>query len=298
MSAKDVVGNSSFDSQQENPTNAHRRCDIMSAKDVVGNSILDSQQENSTNAHRRCGIMAAIQEISAAGKSFRELGDLLEQSSGQVLLRDCLGQRFLGAGTKQLDIKITGIPGNALGAYLNGSSLEVMGNAQDAVGDTMNAGRIVIHGNVGDTAGYAMRGGTILVEGCAGYRSGVHMKEYEDKLPVMVIGGSAGSFLGEYQAGGIILVLGLDASKPIVGNFPCTGMHGGKVFLRSDCRDVLFPAQVTARPAAEEDLELIRPYVEDFCRCFGRDPQKIMDAPFTVVTPDSRNPYRQMYVAN
>lgn len=284
----------------------------MSAKDVVGNSILNSQQENSTNAHRRCGIMIAkqssqsacfapgvtIQEISAAGKSFRELGDLLEQSSGQVLLRDCLGQRFLGAGTKQLDIKITGIPGNALGAYLNGSSLEVMGNAQDAVGDTMNAGRIVIHGNVGDTAGYAMRGGTILVEGCAGYRSGVHMKEYEDKLPVMVIGGSAGSFLGEYQAGGIILVLGLDASKPIVGNFPCTGMHGGKVFLRSDCRDILFPAQVTARPAAEEDLELIRPYVEDFCRCFGRDPQKIMDAPFTVVTPDSRNPYRQMYVAN
>lgn len=239
-----------------------------------------------------------VQEISAAGKSFQELGVLLEQSSGQVLLRDCLGQRFIGAGMKRLNARITGIPGNALGAYLNGGSLEVMGNAQDAVGDTMNAGRIVIHGNVGDTAGYAMRGGTILVEGSAGYRAGVHMKEYENKLPVMVIGGAVGSFLGEYQAGGIILVLGLGVSGPIVGNFPCTGMHGGRVFLRSDCRDILFPAQVTARPASGEDLEAIRPYVEDFCRCFGRDPQQIMDVPFTLVTPDSRNPYRQMYVAN
>ncbi len=242
--------------------------------------------------------MTAAKEISAAGKSFQELGTLLEQPSGQVLLKDCLGQRFLGAGMKQLDVRITGIPGNALGAYLNGGSLEVMGNAQDAVGDTMNAGRIVIHGNVGDTAGYAMRGGSILVEGCAGYRCGVHMKEYEDKLPVMVIGGKAGSFLGEYQAGGIILVLGLNTSGPIVGNFPCTGMHGGKVFLRSDCRDILFPAQVTARPASENDLEMIRSYVEEFCRCFGKDPAEVLDAPFTLVTPDGRNPYRQMYVAN
>jgi glutamate synthase domain-containing protein 3 len=34
------------------------------------------------------------------------------------------------------------------------------------------------------------------------------MKAYEDDLPVLVIGGRAGSFLGEYQAGGIIIVLG------------------------------------------------------------------------------------------
>lgn len=35
------------------------------------------------------------------------------------------------------------------------------------------------------------------------------MKAYEEKVPVMVIGGSVGSFLGEYQAGGRIIVLGL-----------------------------------------------------------------------------------------
>ena len=173
------------------------------------------------------------------------------------------------------------------------------GNAQDAVGDTMNAGSIVIHGSVGDAAGYAMRGGAIYIQGDAGYRAGVHMKAYGDRVPVMVIGGRAGSFLGEYQAGGRIVVLGLTGQeRPIVGNFPCTGMHGGAVYLRSDCRDILFPGQVTARPAGPEDLAQIRPSVETFCHLFGQDAEEILGAPFTVVTPDSQNPYRQMYVAN
>ena len=121
-------------------------------------------------------------------------------------------------------ITINGIPGNALGAYLNGATITVNANAQEAVGDTMNAGKIVVHGNIGDAAGYAMRGGKIFVKGNAGYRAGIHMKAYKEKKPVMVIGGTAGSFLGEYQAGGVIVVLGLGAkSTEIVGFFPCTG---------------------------------------------------------------------------
>lgn len=238
-------------------------------------------------------------EIHARGKSFQELHALMEKAPDRVLLRDCLGQRFIGAGARgPREIQITGVPGNALGAYLDGARIEVFGNAQDAVGDTMNDGTIIVHGSIGDTTGYAMRGGAIFVEGNAGYRTGVHMKEYRDRVPALVIGGRAGSFLGEYQAGGVILVLGLEESGPIVGNFPCTGMHGGKVFLRSDCRDVLFPPQVHARPAGEEDLAQIRELVEQFCRLFGKDPAQVLEHPFTLVTPDSKNPYRQMYVAN
>lgn len=132
---------------------------------------------------------------------------------------------------------------------MNGADITVYANAQDAVGDTMNGGRIVIHGDIGDAAGYAMRGGKIFVKGNAGYRAGIHMKAYQDKAPVMVIGGTAGSFLGEYQAGGTIVVLGLAARKPQNRRFfPCTGMHGGKMFLRSACADIKFPSQVTARP--------------------------------------------------
>ena len=145
-----------------------------------------------------------------------------------------------------------------------------------------------------------MRGGKIFVKGNAGYRAGIHMKAYKEKMPVMVIGGSAGSFLGEYQAGGVIVVLGLHEDKhhPIVGNFPCTGMHGGKMFLRSDCSSIRFPQQVTARKATDDDMKELTQYIEEYCRLFGADMAQILNAPFTVVTPDSKNPYKQMYVAN
>ena len=230
---------------------------------------------------------------------FRAINDAIRQSDGDITLTACVGQRFIGAGMSGVSVKIEGVPGNALGAYLNVAEITVDGNAQDAVGDTMNEGRIIIHGNIGDAAGYAMRGGCIYVKGNAGYRAGIHMKAYKEKVPVMVIGGCAGSFLGEYQAGGLIIVLGLESDgKRIVGNFPCTGMHGGKMILRSDCQDITFPDQVSAKPASPEELCEIKQYVTEYCRLFGKEESEVMDAPFTVITPDSSNPYKQLYVAN
>ena len=229
----------------------------------------------------------------------RAVNAYLRETDGESTLTGCCGQRFIGAGMSGKRIRIEGVPGNALGAYLNGSTITVMGNAQDAVGDTMNAGRIVVHGSIGDAAGYAMRGGEIFVRGDAGYRAGIHMKAYREKSPLLVIGGCAGSFLGEYQAGGTIIVLGLSrADKKIVSFFPCTGMHGGKMFLRSDCRDIVFPSQVTARAADDTDREQIRAFLTDYCHVFGLDLNAVLDAPFTVVTPDSANPYKQMYIMN
>lgn len=237
--------------------------------------------------------------IDASGLGFEELNRAVRNTDGDITLAGCLGQRFIAAGMAEKKIVLEGVPGNALGAYLNGAELEVRGNAQDAVGDTMNAGSIVIHGNIGDAAGYAMRGGEIYVQGNAGYRAGIHMKAYKEKKPVMVIGGRAGSFLGEYQAGGVIVVLGLHGDgKPIVGNFPCTGMHGGKMFLRARPEEIRFPGQVTARPATGEDMEEMMPYLSRYCDLFGADLQQLLASTFTVVTPDSRNPYKQMYVAN
>ncbi len=237
--------------------------------------------------------------INAEGLGHRELNEAIRQSAGDCTILGCCGQRFLAAGMSGRNVTICGVPGNALGAYLNGGTLSVLGSAQDAVGDTMNAGTIVVHGNIGDAAGYAMRGGRIYVQGNAGYRAGIHMKAYQDKVPVMVIGGRAGSFLGEYQAGGVIVVLNLETpEQKIVGYFPCTGMHGGKMFLRSECRDVVFPEQVTARPASPEDRSELSAYLTGYCELFGYDLESVLDAPFTVVTPDTNNPYRQMYVAN
>ena len=237
--------------------------------------------------------------IQGKGLSYRDINDKLRTADKEITVRGCLGQRFICAGMSDVSVTLEGVPGNALGAYLNGAEITVKGNAQDAVGDTMNDGRIVIRGSVGDAVGYAMRGGSIYVKGDAGYRAGIHMKAYKEKIPVMVIGGKAGSFLGEYQAGGVIVVLGLGTSgRKIVGNFPCTGMHGGKMFLRSECRDVHFPHQVTARPADTADRAELRERLRDYCGVFGLEPDAVLDAPFTVVTPDSNNPYRQMYVMN
>ncbi len=97
----------------------------------------------------------------------------------------------------------------------------------------------------------------------------------------------------------MIVVLGLDSKgKRIVGNFPCTGMHGGKMILRSDCRDIDFPGQVSAKKASDGDLAEIEKYVSEYCLLFGADKEEVMDAPFSVITPDSKNPYKQLYVAN
>ena len=237
-------------------------------------------------------------KLDATDMQYDVLNDTLRQCTDRDYeITGLLGQRFIAAGAADRHIALHGTPGNALAAYLNGATVEVYGNAQDAVGDTMNAGEVVVHGNIGDAAGYAMRGGSIYVRGNAGYRAGIHMKAYRDKVPHLVIGGVAGSFLGEYQAGGVIVVLGLDSDRPIVGNFPCTGMHGGQVLLRSTAEEVVLPPNVHSCriEAAGSEFE---PVIRAWCRHFGRDAEEVLEGPYTLITPDTNNPYKQMYVQN
>lgn len=240
-----------------------------------------------------------MKAINANNLDYKSLNEELRNTDEDCVIDECCGQRFIAAGMSDKTLTVNGIPGNALGAYLNNANIIVNANAQDAVGDTMNEGKILIHGNIGDAAGYAMRGGKIYVRGNAGYRAGIHMKAYEEKVPVMIIGGCAGSFLGEYQAGGIIIVLGMNSDENhIVGNFPCTGMHGGKMFLRGNCENIKFPSQVTVKAAASEDFDEIQRFLSEYCSDFGYNEDELLSSPFTVITPDSSNPYKQMYVAN
>lgn len=85
----------------------------------------------------------AINTIHAKDLDFAALNRAIRQSTGNIEIFDCLGQRFIAAGMSDKIITINGIPGNALGTYLNGASIRVRGNAQDAVGKTMNEGYIV-----------------------------------------------------------------------------------------------------------------------------------------------------------
>lgn len=237
--------------------------------------------------------------IDAAGLSYQELNRQIRQSPDpEIMIEHCIGQRYIANGLKGKHIVIQGVPGNALGAYLCGGRITVNGNAQEATGDTMDSGTICIHGNAGDGTGYAMRGGKIFVRGNIGYRAGIHMKAYREKSPVLVVGGSAGSFLGEYQAGGSIVVLGLDGDgRPPVGYFCGTGMHGGKIYLR--CKELpALPEQIAAQVASKQDLCEIIPVLQEFCHEFDLDFESLRHDHFFVLRPNSKSPYRQMYTPN
>lgn len=238
-------------------------------------------------------------KINADGLHFSALDKAVRESADKnIEIQNCIGQRYLAAGLTGKNIDVYGTPGNALGAYLNGARLNVFGNVQEATGDTMNAGVIAVRGSAGDATGYAMRGGKIFIEGDVGYRCGIHMKAYRENKPAIVVGGRAGSFLGEYQAGGTIVVLGENrGEKPIVGYFCGTGMHGGEMYLRCEELPVRLPAQVKAEKQRGLQGEA-RELVAQWCEAFGKDAGMYLDADYFRLTPDSENPYKQMYTAN
>jgi glutamate synthase domain-containing protein 3 len=215
--------------------------------------------------------------------------------------KHCMGERYVACGSSGREYMIDGTPGNDLGAYLDGSTVKLQGNAQDATGNTMNNGSIIVYGNTGDTAGYAMRGGSIFIRNNAGYRAGIHMKAYREKLPLLVVGGKCGSFLGEYQAGGVIIVLGIGyENTPPVGDFCATGMHGGKIFIRCTEENLPheIPNQVIIERANEADTAEIEPYISRFCEHFNEDKDAILNSVFYKLTPNNANPYKTLYVNN
>ena len=195
-------------------------------------------------------------------------------------------------------IVVHGTPGNDMGAYMDGGHIEVFGNGQDAVGNTMNGGRIIIHGSVGDALGYAMRDGEIYVEGNVGYRCGIHMKEFEQARPVIVIGGSAGSFLGEYMAGGIVILLGRGMQQEIVGSYVATGIHGGAIYVRGEVPAQCMTKAVVSEACTDEDMKRISTYVRNYCKFFTADFDEIMQVPFTKLRAISSRPFKSMYTNN
>lgn len=240
-----------------------------------------------------------MDNINAENLSYHQLNTLITNSGdSEISVSSCIGLRFLCAGLENKTVNLDCVSGNALGAYLNGATINVFANAQDAVGDTMNSGSIIIHGNAGDTLGYAMRGGSIYVKGNSGYRTGIHMKAYGETTPVIIIGGRTGSFLGEYLAGGIIAVLGLNGEQPLLGNFTGTGMHGGRIYIRSDVIPDNLPKQVLADFADDGDMKLLLPKLKEFCSLFDYDFDKLSKDIFVVLKPNAKNPYKNLYVIN
>ncbi len=242
--------------------------------------------------------------IDAEGIYYRQLNERIRQAVAdgvsEFTLTNVKGQRYIATGLKGEHLKfvIHGTPGQDLAAFMQGPTVRVEGNTQDGVGNTMDRGRISVNGMTGDVLGYGMRGGHIFVHRDVGYRVGIHMKSFKDKVPVIVIGGKAGDFLGEYMAGGAIILLGSFSwrqNAPISGSSLGTGMHGGVIYTRGKVPEEQLGPGLKTEPVSPEDLDVIRCNVAEFAREFDEDPTRIMDAEFYKVAPFSHRPYGNMY---
>jgi glutamate synthase domain-containing protein 3 len=248
---------------------------------------------------KRLRVREGTARIDADGMHYRTLNALMKSLSGsgvkKIELHNVCGQRYIGTGLGDLTIEVHGTPGNDLGAFMKGPNLIVCGNAQDGCGNTMDEGKIVIHGHAGDIAGYSMRGGSIFIRDDVGYRVGIHMKEYQDKVPAIVVGGTAQDFLGEYMAGGVLVVLGLTLSDSLEHNarFVGTGMHGGKMYVRGKVKNPADDVEVT--DLDEDDKKLLYSLVSEFCSCFNFDKDAIMAQRFSKLVPISKRPYGKLY---
>src|SRR5450756_596802 len=210
---------------------------------------------------------------------------VFDEGAHTVRLDNVNGQRYIGTGLsgEGRRIEVHGTPGQALGMFMDGPTIEVFGNAQDGVGNTMNAGQVIVHGSAGDV----------------GYRVGIHMKAYKDLRPVLVCGGKARDFFGEYMAGGLLVLLGMSSrlEGPVVGGHLATGMHGGEIYVRGEIEPWRCGKDVTVDPASAEETAALGAVLADYCAAFGMDLEEVLDVPFARVRPASSRPYSELYTS-
>ena len=215
----------------------------------------------------------------------------------EIVIDNVLGQRFIADGLRGDDVTITinGVPGGDLAMFMSGPTVIVHGNADHAPGNTMDKGKVIIHGSAGDAVAHSMRGGRVYVRDNIGYRGGIHMKQYMQKRPIVVIGGAARAFLGEYMAGGLLLVLGLGGIQPIAEQGVGSGIHGGEIFVRGPVDSLFLGVGARQAPVTEDQMTMIRPIINDFAQTFGSDPAPLLAAKYTRIAAASARPFASKY---
>jgi glutamate synthase domain-containing protein 3 len=78
--------------------------------------------------------------------------------------------------------------------------------------------------------------------------------------------------------------------------FTGTGMHGGKIFIRTENIDQrLLGKEVKSEILSNEDLSLLNKYLEEYCKIFNLDLNTILAKPFLKLYPYSHRPYGRLY---
>lgn len=238
-----------------------------------------------------------------------------------ITIMNVCGQRFIGAGIKDnITLEIYGDAGLDLGVFSEGITVIVHGCSEYLLGNTLNAGDLVVYGDSWDITGMGARGGKIFIMGNGGSRVGIHMKEFEDKKPVIVYGGAVKQYCGEYMAGGIVIVLGLDFSEAIIDRKkPISkkninskkikflrgeivqsdlgaGIHGGKIYIRGDVDDSNLGVYAVKGIFDEEDKKILKPLLKRFSELFNVPEKMLWKYRFTKIEPISSRPFGKVYV--
>ncbi|HIJ54945.1 MAG TPA: FAD-dependent oxidoreductase [Deltaproteobacteria bacterium] len=184
-----------------------------------------------------------------------------------------IGGRLWTDGDETIYIRIEGHSGQRVGSMgFPGTKIEVMGPASDDLG-WLNAGaQVIVHGNAANGTGNAMAQGKIFVAGNTGSRA-MTMTKQNPRFdpPELWVLGSVGDYFGEFMAGGIAVICGVNPQDAdnVLGYRPLVGMVGGKVFFRgphtgfsrNDARQI---------PIGEEDWNWLEKNLRSFLRNIGR----------------------------
>lgn len=147
-----------------------------------------------------------------------------------------IGGRLWSAGDDPVRLRIQGYSGQRLGSLgFPNTRIETAGPASDDVG-WLNAGAdIVVQGHAGNGVANAMAQGRVWINGNIGAR-GMTMTKHNPRFaaPELWVLGSVGDYFGEFMAGGIAVICGVNPQNPhnVLGYRPLVGMVGGKVFVR------------------------------------------------------------------
>jgi len=244
--------------------------------------------------------------IDAKNLYYQDLNELIRKAAGEgarhIVAKNVRGQRYLGAGLTETDLvlDIEGIPGEDLAFCLGGSTITARGHGQNAVANTMDSGTVIVHGLAGDALAYGMRGGKLFIRDNVGYRVGIHMKEYQGRSPAVVIGGTSGDFLGEYMAGGTIIVLNRNNEAENVAGLAdktlATGIHGGEIYIFNYELPPYMPG-IGARwgQPSKADLKKISPLIEEFCSHFDLDSKTLVQREAVKISAAGSRPFSGFY---
>jgi glutamate synthase domain-containing protein 1/glutamate synthase domain-containing protein 3 len=158
-------------------------------------------------------------------------GKILQEGKNRLEINNVSGHRYIGINFSrgEKNLSMYGNPGNCLMNLNENNTALVYGNVADDCCDSMIGGFVKIYGDAGDIMGQALAGGRIYVRGNVGNRACIQMREYGEERPAVIIHGRFDDYLGEYMAGGTVIVLSNGSRN--FGKHIGSGMMGGEMFI-------------------------------------------------------------------